>query len=227
MSWSSSGARAGRVAPPLAVLLLGLSLGSPAHGQGFELGAHAGYALPLGEIAGAEDLADTVQGQFPVGLGLGYRVVPELFLGAYVEYGPGLPGKLLGEACREEDASCSVDLFSIGLQAQYHVAPGSGFDLWFGLGAGYESLDVEFDFGAGRVVRTFSGLPQWRMQFGIDFGHDWHVAYGPFVGLSLDTYADFEDVASNGRGSSRESQDVERRALHQWLSFGFRGTFVL
>jgi len=57
-------------------------------------------------------------------------------------------------------------------------------------------------------------------------GRNW--TYGPYLALHVGTYT---HVSSYGafRGASRESTDISDadRAIHEWVTFGIRGTFTL
>src|SRR5262245_48031547 len=69
---------------------------------GVEVGFRTGYALPFGMVA--EGLADPnmtemVSGSVPLWFDLGYRVTPNVLVGAYFQYGIGFAGDFLNNAC--------------------------------------------------------------------------------------------------------------------------------
>ncbi|HMJ10422.1 MAG TPA: hypothetical protein VK524_03395 [Polyangiaceae bacterium] len=184
----------------------------------FFIGLRLGYGIPLGKVGSIPDgeikLNDVVAGQVPIWVDLGYRVTPNLLLGLYGIYGI----TIMGDFCDDAD-SCSAKDLRFGIQAQYHVSPGESFNPWFGLGIGYEILDysVEDDNVVGEG--SFKGFEFAHLQAGGDFKISDAVGLGPFVSFSLGQYSTF------GFGDSSES--FEKKAMHEWLTIGARGTFNL
>jgi len=64
-----------------------LALAGTASAEGFELGARLGYGLPMGDAVKDAKLSDSVSGQIPIWLDVGYRIDESLFVGAYGQYG--------------------------------------------------------------------------------------------------------------------------------------------
>ncbi len=223
----------------VAALGAGLSA-QPASAQGFEIGGRVGFGVPFGDVAdepGSDkpELSEGIMGQIPVVLDLGYRATPQLFVGGYFSYGFGIMGDAKRDACPVEE-DCSVWTLSYGVQAQYHLAPGSGADFWFGAGVGYEELvstedrELPDDFGSFGDIEssaTFSGVPVVLFQMGIDLDSDPKIGSGPFVSVALGSYTDVSLEASTDGESSSDSFEIEDTAMHGWLTLGFRGTFVL
>jgi hypothetical protein len=207
-----------------------LTLSSAAFAQeGFEIGARLGYGIPMGEVSEDSDLSDGISGQIPLTLDVGYRVIEPLFIGAYLGYGIGFVGDELDDVCTG-DVDCSVSTFDLGLQAQYHLDPGSGMDFWFGAGLGYESMTSSTEAAGTTIDATAKALPQIMLQLGLDFGEP-GMGYGPFLRFTHATFDEFEgecDGDACGAITTVDGDiDDDVQAGHQWLTIGFRGTFVL
>lgn len=182
--------------------------------EGFEVGARLGYGIAMGDAAEGLEMGDFVSGQIPLWLDVGYRIMPALMVGGYLQYGFGILGGDVSDACDATGADCSASVVRLGAQGQYHFMPWEAVDPWVGLGIGYEWASQSIgdaSFGA----RGFEFL---NLQGGADFAVADGLAVGPFLSFSLGQYSTswVED----------ESSDIEETAMHQWLTFGVRGTFV-
>ena len=196
---------------------IALVLGSaPAFGQSVaerkvRVGAGVGFAMPLGDLATAPLSYDVVR-QVPISLEADYFVLPHLLVGAYGQYGFAAGGQDSGDA--------TVRDVSFGVQAQYHGAAGAALDPWLGLGAGYEILSERSD-QAAMVARGFELA---RLQAGLDLRVGPALAFGPFLGLSIDEYNHYKltrgsDTAFDG--------SIDSKGFHEWLTVGVKGTIAL
>ena len=188
----------------------------------FQLGLRLGYAVPSGKIDGdstvlgeshpGTKLSDLVTGQVPIWLDVGYMVTPNVLLGVYGQYGFGSL-----KDC-PDGVSCSAHDLRIGVQAQYHFTPFESVDPWLGAGFGYESLALSAS-GGGRtfVDGSITGWEFLNLQGGVDFQVANAITIGPFLSFSLDQ---FTSAKSNGN-----SDDIDPTALHEWITFGAKGTF--
>jgi hypothetical protein len=212
------------------VILGCLTLSSAAWAGGFEVGGRVGYGIPMGDAGKDSKLSDGISGSVPLTLDVGYRVIDPLFVGAYLGYGFGFLASKLQDSCDAASADCSVSTFDIGAQAQYHLAPGSGTDFWFGGGLGYESLSTSESGGGLTIDSSTSALPQIMLQLGLDFG-DAAMAYGPFLRFTHATYSSssFDCSGANCGFLTGLDGDIpsDQQSSHQWLTIGVRGTFVL
>ncbi|WP_394844747.1 hypothetical protein LZC95_47840 [Pendulispora brunnea] len=215
----------------LPVLLVGLSLSTLAHAQGpapvpkedplesgtvgLEIGLRTGFALPFGQIADrAPDISEYVTGQVPFWLDAGYRIIPELYVGGYAQYGIGIT-----KNC-PSGISCSANDVRLGINVQYHPTPLQVTDPWIGLGFGYEVFNLSQSTTRGESAdASAKGWEFANFQTGVDFRASPNFRIGPFVSFSLDQTA----TISQG---SLSSSDFDK-ALHMWLFFGLRGAFVV
>ena len=209
---------------------------SSAHAEGFELGARLGYGIPLGKAVDRgtnNDLSDGVKGMIPLQLDLGYRVTPNLMVGGYFMYGFGILPSDISSSCDRANADCSIHDIRLGIQAQYHFMPEENVDPWVGAGIGYEWLGLGIDASVGgTTIKSSSSIHGWEfisLQGGADFAVAPQFGLGPFLSLSIAQYGT-STTSCSGTGcepGDSASRDIDEKALHQWLTLGVRGTFVL
>lgn len=190
----------------------GVSTDSGAASKKFKLGLRLGYALPMGDTAKDSKLGDAVSGQVPIWIDAGYMVTPNILLGLYGQYG------FVGT---KNCDSCSAHDLRIGIQGQYHISPAEGVDPWVGLGIGYESLSAsqKNPLTGGDIDSGVSGFEFLNLQGGADFKVTDAFSVGPFLSFSL---GQFSKTNLNGT-----SQDITDKAIHEWFTFGAKGTFGL
>ena len=202
----------GHDAPSAIVFAAGLGLG-------FGLG-HL-YATPNNSVASPLPtwLDPTVEGnvskQVPFSLGVAYRPVPLLSFGLAAELARVFPAHC--------SSQCNGGALSLGAELRFHFRTGYLLSPWTALGFGYELLHFDNDQGSATLDGYGIDL---RAGSDLHAGHNW--TYGPYVELHVGTYT---HISSYGafRGASRESIDVSDadRAIHEWVTFGVRGTFSL
>ncbi|HEY6556793.1 MAG TPA: hypothetical protein VI072_05955 [Polyangiaceae bacterium] len=182
----------------------------------FFIGLRLGYGIPLGTVDGVTDgkLSDFASGQIPIWIDLAYRVTPNILVGLYASYGFAI----MGDFCDEGD--CSGADIRFGLQGQYHLSPGESFNPWFGLGIGYEIFDYSLESEDGSSQEgSLKGFEFVNLQAGGDFKLSDSVGIGPFVSFSLGQYSTV--------GFGDQSESLDEKALHEWLTLGVRGAFSL
>jgi hypothetical protein len=203
-----------------------------AQNTGFEAGLRLGYGIPLGDVTGeggGGDLADGIEGQIPIILDVGYRVIPQLFVGLYAQYGFGFVGDVIDAACdASSEISCSAHDIRLGIEGHFHFMPGEKLDPWIGLGLGYEWLTLGVEGGGAEVSITASGFEFFNLQAGLDIAASEHFYVGPFLSVSFAQYSDLSvDCSSNnfcdGFGADG---DIEETAIHEWLMLGVRGAYT-
>jgi outer membrane protein W len=194
----------------------------------FVLGLRLGYALPVGSLAEGSDMSDAISGQFPIWLDIGYMVTPNVMLGAYGQYAFGSVAGQIKTLCDQNSAagiSCSASDIRFGLQGQYHISPSEKFDPWLGLGVGYELMKVGVSGGGQEASTTASGFEFANLQAGADFKVVPKFVFGPFLSFSLGQYG---STSNSGAGAAQSpGGDIPNKALHEWLTFGVRGAFIL
>lgn len=193
-----------------------------AQDSGVEVGARLGYGIPLGKVHSMGDgdnaLSDSISGQIPLQLDLGYRLDPQLLLGGYFQYGIAFPSD---DACDPDGVSCSASNVRLGLQAQYHFDPITVDGAWIGGGIGYEWMTVHVEAGGidGSVqVRGFEFL---NLQGGYDFVVADKLRVGPYALLSIGQYSG-STVETAGIS---QSNSIDEKAIHSWLMLGVKGSY--
>jgi hypothetical protein len=181
---------------------------------GPEIGARFAYALPLGDAAKNASLSDTVSGALPILVDVGYRIVPQLYVGLYGQFAFAF---LSDKAC-PANASCSANDLRFGLNVHYHfTTPAEPYDFWIGAGAGYEILSYKATVAGISAEGSASGFELGNAQVGFDYKMEQGVRVGPFAGVSVGQYS----TAKAGN----QSGDIKDKALHEWLAFGVRAAY--
>jgi hypothetical protein len=196
--------------------------------SGIEVGLRTGYAIALGSAAGgangapSANMSDYVSGAIPIWIDAGYRFAsPNLFVGAYFQYGIGFTAGQTSKACSANGVSCSANVVMYGIQAHYHIMPDATFDPWVGLGIGMESANLQETVGGQSGGGSLSGWDYAIIQVGGDYHLMPALAIGPFVNFALGQYG---NQSSSGGGQS-QSASIPNTALHEWLTIGIRGVY--
>jgi len=186
-----------------------------ADGIGVNVGLRTGYAIALGDGSENAPMSDLIKGAIPLHLDATYRITPTINAGLYFGYGLGMKGD------KAADGIDSVNTMSYGLQANM-LFPSDGIAGWAGVFAGLENVKMSGTTNNFSVTSTTRG---W--QAGLQGGADWKVApgftAGPFASLAFGKYGSMEAEA----GDISQSSDIEKTAMHQWLTLGVRGSYGL
>jgi hypothetical protein len=184
------------------------------------LGLRLGYGVPMGEAQKNADLSDGVKGQIPFQLDAMYHLTPNVSAGAYFSYGFAQVGDEFDEVCDATGVDCSASDMRLGAQAAFTFAqPTAKLAPWLGAGLGWEWGKLGGEVGGVDGSITYSGLEA-SLQGGADYRLSPKLAVGPFVNLGFGRYS---DVSTDGPFGG----DIEEESVHEWLQFGFRGTFDL
>jgi outer membrane protein W len=213
---------AGLVAVSLAASSTALADGATA--SGIEVGLRAGYSIPLGNLDGgngttANKLSDLVSGRIPIWIDAGYRINPNMYVGAFFQYGLGSVSSSggLSTECSQNGVSCSIHDLEFGAMFAYHLMPDQTIDPWLGIGVGYETLSFSASAGGQSVDASASGFQFANLQLGADYKAMPNLGIGPFVSFSLGQYSS----ESSGGVSNPNLQT----SMHEWLTFGIRGVY--
>lgn len=224
------------VAALVFVASLGFALDARAE---FELGLRTGYGIPFGKATGAArvDLNEGIAGQVPLWLDLGARLDHRYYVGAYLAYGIGILGEPQQDQCDQAqaqagvDVSCSAYDWRFGAQFQYHIGELQRPHPWVGAGIGYELVGLRVSASQGSQEATVTtGGGGWEfvnLQLGLDIPLTDVLALGPFATFTVAQYDNASlDCSGDCGGISSQDQDVEDKAVHNWLLFGLRATAV-
>lgn len=200
----------------LAVAALGLPAAARAQ---LYLGAGIGYSKPAGDLAQGAALADSVGGQVPVTVEAGFKLTPNLAVGAWFRLTPGWAGGDLATLCDVSGVDCGASGFAYGAAASWNFMPKSGLQPWAGVTIGYEQLELDLGGGDRMKLRGWEFL---GVQLGADLGLGEHLAIGPYVGAGFGRY----DEATLDVGGASVTADIPDKATHQWYTLGVRTRFT-
>lgn len=153
----------------------------PAVKNAFEIGVAAGYTLGAGKLGGSMgnlSLEDVSLWGGTVELDLGYRILPQLSVGAYGSVAQYQRGKAI-------ESDTDVLGATAGIQAAWHIRPARSFDPWLSLGTGWKSL--WFNSSSGKTT-SLQGLELARLQLGVDYRLSKDIAIAPVIGGSISTF---------------------------------------
>jgi hypothetical protein len=195
--------------------------------SGIELGLRTGYAFALGSAAGGANgasganMSDFIGGAVPIWIDAGYRLAsPNLFIGAYFQYGIGfVSGQTANQTC-SNGVSCSAYVMQYGIQAHYHFMPDNQFDPWVGYGIGMEQAQVNLSQGGQSGSINVNGWDYGIIQVGADYrGLLDGLGVGPLVMFGFGQYSN-ESTSPGGQSGS-----IPNQAMHEWLTIGIRGVY--
>jgi hypothetical protein len=145
----------------------------------FEIGVSTGYSQGAGKLGGSMGHLEDVSG--PGGLvevDLGYRIIPELSIGAYGTFSKFQKGDQLASGTDVLGATA-------GIQAAWHFRPDRSVDPWVSLGGGWKGLWLDPSVGK---TTSLQGLELARLQIGADYRVSKDVAIAPVIGGSLSMF---------------------------------------
>ncbi|MCA9627449.1 MAG: hypothetical protein KC766_07280 [Myxococcales bacterium] len=203
--------------------------GAPPASTGFQAHFGTGASFPFGDATGrpGDSLGARYAWQVPFLIGLGAKLAERWYLGGYLQFGFGSEGSNPGveDACDdkdsnlENDVSCSVITIRAGLEGEYSFDPAARWNPWIGYGLGIEGVVQSIDDEPHNREETNSstGTTYAKLSFGADYRAG--VGIGPFVEVVATR---FEKTQTEINGYEVHSGPVEDRALHTWITFGFR-----
>jgi len=144
-----------------------------------ELTIGTGYTQGFGNVATNQPkLSDVAKAGGIVQGGVRYRIIPQLTLGVYGSWG------MFGRG-DQADPTGHEYTSTAGVQADWHFLPGgSEFDPWVSLGSGWRGYWMTADRG----TTAMHGMEIAKLQVGLDYRIDQHVAISPVIGADLSTF---------------------------------------
>ena len=209
----------------IGVALSGTARADGATASGVEIGLRTGYAIPLGNSTGGSASAalnKTFNGVVPIWIDAGYRVNPNIYVGAFFQYGIALLNSTAASGCSSSGVSCSGSDMMFGIDAHYHLMPSGPFDPYVGRGVGYEIASVSVSGGGASASASLSGIQFVNLQLGADYKAMPNLGIGPFVMFSLGQYG---SCSYGGAYSSLGNCSIPQTAIHEWLPLGVRGEY--
>lgn len=199
---------------------------APPGRTGFQIALRTGVAIPLGELDKGESMSDAFTPQWPIIADIGFKVIPQLFLGGYVGIAVGGAGDAFKKACDAANVDCLAVGGRIGIQAQYHFIPDGRWNPWVGYGIGYELAGVSGSKANNKVSAAVAGVEFAHLMAGADYRISKTVGIGPFADFAIGQYtiATIETTTALG-GTQKRDGDIQNTSLHQWLLIGAKITF--
>jgi hypothetical protein len=160
----------------------------PAVKNALEIGVATGYTQGGGKLGGnmgnLEDISGPGGG---VELDLGYRIIPELSVGAYGTFSKSQHG---------DSIASSTDVLgaTAGVQAAWHFRPDRSVDPWVSLGGGWKGLWLDPSTGKDTSLQ---GLDLARLQLGADYRISKDIAIAPVIGGSLSMFVSQDSPMTN------------------------------
>jgi hypothetical protein len=140
-----------------------------------EIGIATGYTQGGGKLGGTLGNLEDVSGPGgTVEFDLGYRIIPQLMVGAYGTLAKNQHGDAI-------DGSTSVFGATAGAQAAWHFRSETAIDPWVSLGIGWRGLWLTPDQGK---VTSLRGLELVRLRVGADYRITREIAVAPVIGGS-------------------------------------------
>ncbi|MBS2030705.1 MAG: hypothetical protein JST54_22565 [Deltaproteobacteria bacterium] len=192
---------------------------------GFQISARGAWALTFGNTddsgstVAPDRQTDLFGSQLQLTLDVGWKFVPQVFVGGYVGLGFGGAGDVVSRGCGA-DITCSSNLFRIGVEGIYSVTPNRPVSPWVGYGLGLEGSGVTATDSLGdQSSVSLAGVEWAHIMAGVDFRVNRALSAGPFVDLSFGTYS--SGSVSDSSGTS-ENLDLTHHATHGWIQLGLR-----
>jgi len=195
---------------------------------GPELALRAALAIPAGQLSAHNDLSRSVSSAVPLIVEAGYRVRPEIVIGARFQYSPS-DVRDAPEHC-DGAASCWGRDVAVGAEGVYRPRPTARFIPWTGLVFGYEWFYFEYatvnaiqhSIGDGAVRGLQGGV-----QGGVEIRLSPHVTVGPFGEAQVGRYTHASLTTVQGTMTTSDGADITSTAWHEWFVLGVRGTLGL
>lgn len=202
----------------------------PEASEGFQMAVSTGLVFPAGSASGepGDRLSRRYSYQWPLGLELGVKVAPALYLGAYFGVAVGAEGgdSRLEAYCDDDDADlendigCSAVSLNAGLEVRYSLAPAARWNPWLSYGLGFEGTEQSLDDREqGYSEEVFSSGPTWaRLGLGFDYRSE-VLGFGPYVQAAFGRFGHSTTYVNDDETSRAE---LGSRSWHTWLTFGTR-----
>lgn len=180
-----------------------------------EVALRGGVASPGGSAMDGVLMRDLFGTQATLGLDVGLRATPRLYMGLFAEGGVGMAGDLMignGGAASGR----------IGAALHYHFAPGAPLDPWIGYGVAASGATVSTDTPLGTEEHSFSGIEFAKLMAGVDLPLGGNATLGLFAEWTTGVFSEAETRLD---GVVVDSGTVGTTATHSWFTIGPRLKF--
>jgi len=184
----------------------------PAVQRAIELAVTPGYVQSAGKLGGNLGNIDDLTG--PGGaleIDLGYRLIPQLTVGAYGTFQKYQRGDSLFTGTNVLGATA-------GVQAIFHARPDRSIDPWVSLGTGWKGLWID---PSDQKTTSLQGLELARIQIGADYRVSDTAAISPVLGGSAAMF-----ISQDSPMTSDFSSIHDKKVNWTWFA-GMSGRFDL
>src|SRR4030095_7942059 len=190
---------------------------------GIEVGARVGYARALGERVAGQPFQHTVDGAWPLGVDVGYRLTPPLYVGGLLSYARlELDKQHIG--CNRQifdgPGDCSGSALRIAAEAQWRWSR-RWLATWVAAGFGAERVRIDFTSGCMTPFPfsdTDTGLEFGHLEIGVGARPDPRLVIGAF---SKYRFGMFLTSVTKG-GCNSPFEDIPNKAIHGMATWGLR-----
>jgi hypothetical protein len=149
---------------------------------------------------------------------LGYRILPELYVGAFGAHG-------LAEVACSDSERCFGRVSRVGATVRGILPIERGrFAFWGGVGAAYEWTSSRVTAREGETRVAYRGPQLFFAETGFDVSPARRLFLGPFVRASFGHY---DAVTATTPAEGDRSGSVRHAAALVWFDLGLRGAFTL
>lgn len=189
-----------------------------------EFAFRGGVTTPGGTSTPGVPMSDLFEEQLLLGVELGLRTTPHLYLGLLAEGAWGSSGPAYGGGACQGTGTCDDGAASgrLGLQLRYHLAPYAAIDPWLGFGVAVSGASVEGRDTYGTYSRSLAGFEYARFSVGADLKVGRTTAIGLFAEWSNGIYTWVEDRED---GMVVGSGQLGATTTHSWFTAGPRVRF--
>ncbi|HET9553757.1 MAG TPA: hypothetical protein VFP50_12380 [Anaeromyxobacteraceae bacterium] len=191
-----------------------------------ELALRAGLASPGGDAEPGVPLADLFSNQLALGVDLGLRATPNVYVGVFAEAGLGAASSQAGfggATCSSVTGHCGGAVSGrLGLGFRYHFAPYAPLDPWIGYGVAVSGASVSGDTPSGTFSTSYTGFEFAKLSAGLDLPMGGHGAIGLFAEWTSGVFTDVEDRQN---GVVVASGSLPSTSTHSWFTIGPRVRF--
>jgi hypothetical protein len=186
-----------------------------------EVALRGGVASPGGSAVGGVPMRDLFGNQLTLGVDVGLRANPHLYMGLFAEGGLGMGGDAIDASCRGTN-DCGAASGRLGAALHYHFAPYAPLDPWIGYGVALSAASVTGSDALGTYERTFAGVEYAKLMAGVDM----RLGGSATLGLYAEwTSGVFSQIEARNDGVIVDSGSVGDTTTHSWFTMGPRLKF--
>jgi len=194
----------------------------PPEHRGFQLALRTGVSLPFGSVNGGTAMSDAFSAQAPLLLDVGWKIIPNLFVGAFGGAAVGGAAGQVDDACAQLGVSCLGVAYRFGILAEWNFRPDKTVNPWGGYGLGYETGSSSGSNAKNSISNSVHGFEYAHLLGGVDFRlQDW-FGIGPFVDAAFGSYDVAESATNTGGRVLNRGGSVTDKTIHVWLTLGVR-----